>query len=131
MAKKKKKINNEVLSPKYRVLEMKDRMDFFLGGGSYFAFAPGVQKYIYVEYKNNKLNMVYDVPDYTHINSEEELFQYECTCNIPMNFRELVQIQKSIHHHFNQYLYPSKRELCNLKTNYIIDTSYALDFNIG
>lgn len=128
MAKNKPKINNEVLAPKYRVTEKPDKIEFYLAGGSRFSFVSELGIYVYVEYKNNKLNMVYDVPDYTHVNSEAELFQNECICSIPMNFRELVQIQKAILHHFNQYLYPSKREQCNLKTNYIIDTSFAIEF---
>lgn len=129
MAKNKPKINNEVLAPKYRVIEMDDRIDFSLNEGSRFSFGRELKKYVYVEYKNNKLNMVYEVPDYTHINSEEDLFQHECICDIPMDFTKLVQIQKAIHHHFNQYLYPSKREQCNLKVHYIIDVSTALEFS--
>lgn len=120
MAKNKPKINNTINPPRYRVVHMHNRIDIQMDGGSYFGFCNN--GFVYVEYKNNKLNRVYEVPDYTHISTSEEMFQEELLCDIPMEFKTLVHIQKSLKHHFEQYLYPSKRELCNMKIKYIIDT---------
>ena len=125
MAKNKPKIKNEVLHPRYRVKHYDDRIQVDLGSGSTFGFYRSLPKYILSLYENNRFEMAYDVDDYTHINSEEEMFQQECICNVPMDFRTLVQIQKAMKHHYDQFLFPSKLELCNQKTNYIIDVSHS------
>lgn len=125
MAKNKPKIKNEVLPPRYRVNHLDDRIKIYLGDGSSFMFYGKLRTFTYSVYENNIYYTTHIVPDYTNINSEEELFQQECICDTPMNFRTLVQIQKTLIHHYYQCLFPSKLELCNQKTNYIVDVSYT------
>lgn len=133
MAKKKKRIDNTVLHPKYRVTYHDDKQIWVdLGttmgtSGSRLKYVNNeyANKFVLTLYKNNIYDSIHEIPDYTFISTEEELFQYSLLCNVDIDFSVLVQLQKALKHQMYQYIFPSKLEMINMKNRYILDISGA------